>query len=270
MLRLSICCQPQGSPQRVQLLEFQGAEPVLRTATSAAVLCAWGMLRDGRKMLLHMTVGNKESYDARLEMLRNMVSRGLKVPRSITADGAPGLNKTIDQVYPKSLRIRCWVHKMRNIRAKLPREVVPEVEAEIYTIRDAATVEQGRARMREVIAKYEGLYPSAMACLADDAEASLNHLQLPARLRQLVRSTNLLERTFEEGRRRTKVIPRFFAEQPCLKLVFAALIRGCEHWGRINFSAAELEQLDTLRRALGLVEQKTESGLQTTGQKLSA
>jgi len=93
------------------------------------------MLRDGRKMLLHMTVGNKESYDARLEMLRNMVSRGLKVPRSITADGAPGLNKTIDQVYPKSLRIRCWVHKLPNIRAKLPREVAPE-ETEIYTIRE--------------------------------------------------------------------------------------------------------------------------------------
>jgi len=79
--------------------------------------------------------------------------------------------------------------------------------------------------------------------LADDAEASLNHLKLPVRLRQLVRSTNLLERTFEEGRRRTKVIPRFFAEKPCLKLVFAALIRACEKWARVKFSETELEQL---------------------------
>jgi putative transposase len=243
----------------------------LRAGIKEAVLCAWGVLRDGRKVLLHMTLGNKESFDAWLEMIRNMVSRGLRVPLSITADGAPGLNKAIDQAYPKSLRIRCWVHKMRNIRAKLPRDVAPEVEAEIYTIRDAATVEQGRARMREVIAKYRGLYPSAMACLEDDAEASLNHLRLPARLRQLVRSTNLLERTFEEGRRRTKVIPRFFAEKPCLKLVFAALIRGCEHWARVKFTPAELEQLDTLRRTLDLaVDRKTEHGLQTTGQRLSA
>ena len=243
----------------------------LRAGIKEAVLCAWGVLRDGRKVLLHMTLGNKESFDAWLEMIRNMVSRGLRVPLSITADGASGLNKAIDQAYPKSLRIRCWVHKMRNIRAKLPRDVAPEVEAEIYTIRDAATVEQGRARMREVIAKYRGLYPSAMACLEDDAEASLNHLRLPARLRQLVRSTNLLERTFEEGRRRTKVIPRFFAEKPCLKLVFAALIRGCEHWARVKFTPTEREQLDTLRRTLGLaVDRKTEPGLQTTGQRLSA
>ena len=243
----------------------------LRAGIKEAVLCAWGVLRDGRKLLLHMTLGNKESFDAWLEMLRNMVSRGLRVPLSITADGAPGLNKAIDQAYPKSLRIRCWVHKMRNIRAKLPRDVAPEVEAEIYTIRDAATFEQGQTRMREVLAKYRGLYPSAMACLEDDAEASLNHLKLPVRLRQLGRSTNLLERTFEEGRRRTKVIPRFFAEKPCLKLVFAALIRASENWARVNFSLTELEQLDTLRRTLGLtVDRKMEPGPQITGQKMSA
>jgi putative transposase len=243
----------------------------LRAGIKEAVLCAWGVLRDGRKLLLHMTLGNKESFDAWLEMLRNMVSRGLRVPLSITADGAPGLNKAIDQAYPKSLRIRCWVHKMRNIRAKLPRDVAPEVEAEIYTIRDAATFEQGQARMQAVIAQYRGQYPSAMACLEDDAEASLNHLKLPVRLRQLVRSTNLLERTFEEGRRRTKVIPRFFAEKPCLKLVFAALIRASENWARVKFSLTELEQLDTLRRTLGLaVDRKTELSPQTTGRKMSA
>jgi transposase-like protein len=110
-----------------------------------------------------------------------------------------------------------------------------------------------------------------MACLEDDAEASLNHLKLPVRLRQLVRSTNLLERTFEEGRRRTKVIPRFFAEKPCLKLVFAALIRASENWARVKFSLTELEQLDTLRRTLGLaVDRKTEPGPQPIRQKMSA
>ena len=186
----------------------------LRAGKKKAVMCAWVVLRDGRKLLLNMTLGNKESFDAWLEMLRNMVSRGLRVPLTITADGAPGLNKANDQAYPKSLRIRCWVHNMRNIRAKLPRHVAPEVEAETYTTRDAASFEQGQARMQAVIAQYRGQYPSAMACLGDDAEASLNHLKLPARLRQLVRSTNLLERTFEEGRRRTKVIPRCFADKP--------------------------------------------------------
>ena len=104
----------------------------LRAGIKEAVLCAWGVLRDGRKVLLHMTLGNKESFDAWLEMIRNMVSRGLRVPLSITADGASGLNKAIDQAYPKSLRIRCWVHKMRNIRAKLPRDVAGGGSGNLY------------------------------------------------------------------------------------------------------------------------------------------
>ena len=72
-----------------------------------------------------------------------------------------------------------------------------------------------------MIAKYEPSYPSAMASLKQDLTASLTHLKLPARLRQVVRTTNLLERTFEEERRRTKIIPRFFNEKSCLKLVYA-------------------------------------------------
>ncbi len=64
-----------------------------------------------------------------------------------------------------------------------------------------------------------------MACLADDLEASLGHLKVPARHRINVRTTNLLERTFEEERRRTKVIPRLLDEKSAMKLVSATLIR---------------------------------------------
>jgi transposase-like protein len=241
----------------------------LRAGVRDAVLCAWGILRDGRKVLLHMTLGNKESYDAWLEMVRNMVSWGLRVPLSITTDGAPGLIKAIDQAYPNSLRIRCSVHKTRNIKAKLPQHVAPEVLADIHTIRDAATFEQGRARMREVLAQYRDLYPSAIVCLGDDDEASLKHLRLPARLRLLVRSSIQFERTFEEGRRRTKVIPRIFAEKPSLKLVIAALIRGGDKWGRIALTSAEREQLDTLRRTLELADRKKESNPQIGSQRVT-
>jgi putative transposase len=235
----------------------------LRAGAKEAVLCAWGILRDGRKVLLHMMLGNKEDTDAWLELLRNMVERGLVVPLSITADGAPGLIKAIERVYAKSLRIRCWAHKMRNIESKLPRDVVPQMRAEVYTVRDAATYDQGLARAQELMVEYRDIYPSAMACLGDDLEASLNHLKLPARLRQMVRTTNLLERTFEEERRRSKVIPRFFSEKSCLKLAFAVLRRASERWARVRFSSKELEQLDTLRASLGLVPRETnaESGL---------
>ncbi len=221
-----------------------------------AVLCAWGILSDGRKVLLHMALGNRESAEDWLAMTRNMIERGLRAPLTITADGAPGLIKVIEQVWPKSLRIRCWVHKIRNIKAKLPAEVANEVLAEVSAVRDAGTYEQGRELAGTVIAKYEAIYPSAMACLRDDLEASLNHLKLPARLRVYVRSSNGLERLFEEERRRSKIIPHFFAEKPCLKLMYGVLERVSGRWTRIHLTAAESEQLVTLRAALGLVSWK--------------
>ena len=117
--------------------------------------------------------------------------------------------------------------------AKLEREGGESAKAEIYAIRDAGTYEQGRELAAAVIAKYRLSYPSAMACLADDLEASLNHLKLPARLRPLVRSSNGLERAFEEERRRSKTIPHFFSEKPCLKLMYGVLARVSGRWARI-------------------------------------
>lgn len=87
-------------------------EEILRQGIKEAILIAWGILRDGNKVLLSLELGNKESYAHWLEFLRDMVKRGLRVPLSITSDGAPGCIKAIEAVFPKSLRIRCWFHKM--------------------------------------------------------------------------------------------------------------------------------------------------------------
>jgi putative transposase len=62
----------------------------------------------------------------------------------------------------------------------------------------------------------------------------------------------LIERSFEEERRRTKIIPGFFTEQSCLKLVFSVLIRASKRWRRIFMDDMELKQIDTLRKELGL------------------
>lgn len=218
-----------------------------------AVLCAWGILRDGRKVLLHLALGNKESEEAWLAMIRSMVERGLRPPLTVTTDGSRGLTNAVEQIWPKSLRIRCWVHKMRNIKDKLPAELAKDILAEIYAIRDAGTYEQGQQLAQMVIAKYKEVYPSAVACLKDDLDASLSHLKLPSRIRPLVRSSNGLERMFEEERRRSKIIPRFFGEKPCLKLMFAVLDRVSDKWTRVHFTSAEVEQLVALRAALGLV-----------------
>jgi len=188
-----------------------------RFGMKEAVLCAWGITRDGTKVLLHLALGNKESYESWVTFLRDMVKRGLRIPTTVTTDGAPGLIKAVETIFPESLRIRCWVHRMRNLCSKVPAEIWPDIKAEIVAIRDAAGYEQGKQLAYEFIAKYEEEFPALVKAFQDDLDASLNHLKLPFRHRRYVRTTNLVERSFEEERRRTKVIPCFLTEKSAEK-----------------------------------------------------
>jgi putative transposase len=217
-----------------------------------AILAAWGIQRDGRKVLLSLGLGNKESYDSWLEFLRDMVNRGLRVPLSINSDGAPGAIKAIEVMFPKSLRLRCWVHRMANLSQKVPPVLWPELKAEIVEVRDASSYMQGKKLAESFIERHKKTYPSLTSCFSEDLEAILGHLRLPVRHRKSVRTTNLIERSFEEERRRTKIIPGFFTEQSCLKLVFSVLIRTSKRWRRIVMDEIELKQIDTLRKELGL------------------
>lgn len=121
-------------------------ESLRRYGAKEGILAAWCITTEGRKVLLHLAVGNKESEACWTEFLRDMVGRGLRVPTSVTSDGAPGLINAVEQVLPKSLRVRCWYHKLGNIRAKLPPEGAEEVLAHARAVRDAATHEAGEAQ----------------------------------------------------------------------------------------------------------------------------
>ena len=227
-------------------------ESLRRYGAKEGVLAAWCITTEGRKVLLHLAVGNKESEACWTEFFRHMTGRGLRLPTSVTSDGAPGLVNAITAAFSKSIRIRCWFHRMANIRAKLPAEGAEEFMAHVRAIRDAPTHEAGEALAAEVIGRYADRYPAAVACLADDLEASLAHLRLPPRHRIIARTTNLIERSFEEERRRTKVIPRLLDEKSAMKLVFATLIRASDRWSRVSVSELERQQLLLLRRELGL------------------
>jgi len=223
-----------------------------RFGVKEAVLCAWGICRDGRKVLLHMTIGNKEREACWGEMARDMVRRGLPAPTTISSDGAPGLIKAIEGVFPKSLRLRCWFHRMRNLAGKVPTEAWPELKAQIVAIREAATLEQGKQLAALFIRENQRDYPSLVKAFKDDLDALLNVLRVPAAHRKYVRTTNIIERSFEEERRRTKIIPGFLTEKSALKLVFSVLIRATKRWQRVNFDALTIARLDKLRSDLGL------------------
>ena len=122
-------------------------------------------------------------------------------------------------------------------------------------IRDAAAPEQGKQMAYEFIERYRDKFPSLVKAFREDLDALLNHLRLPFRHRRYVRTTNLVERSFEEERRRTKVIPCFLTEKSALKLVFSVLMRAAKRWRGINFTKIELNYLDRLREELGIKEE---------------
>ena len=229
-----------------------------RFGVKEAILCAWGICRDGSKVLLHMTIGNKESEACWVEMVRDMVRRGLPAPTTVSSDGAPGLIKAIEGVFSRSLRLRCWFHRMRNLAGKVPAEVWPEIKSQIVAIREAASLEQGRQLAAQFIRDNQNDYPSLVKAFKDDLDALLNVLLVPAAHRKYVRTTNIIERSFEEERRRTKVIPGFLTEKSALKLVFSVLIRATKRWQRVNFDALTIARLDKLRNELNLQVKQVE------------
>jgi len=219
-----------------------------------AVLVTWAILSDGSKVLLHISLGHKESHESWLEHFRSLVSRNLPDPLTVTSDGAPGCIKATEAMWPESERIRCWFHKMKNVLEKVPEEMHDQMKDLLRDVRDAPDHATGQKRARVLIEQFKRQHPSAMACLEEDLEASLNHLKLPATHRKTVRTTNLCERSFVEQRRRAKVLPRFRSETECLKLVYASLWRSSERWKKVKFTAlqkAQLEQYIRSRQAAG-------------------
>jgi len=218
------------------------------------VLCAWAICADGRKVLIHMALGNKESCGNWLDFLRSMVQRGLWPPVLITTDGAPGLIRAVEQVFPKSLRQRCLAHKARNITDKVPESVREVVKAAVQGAYYASNQQIAQMIAADVLSKYQNEYPSAMASFRDDWDACIAYLRCPTIHHKRIRTTNLLERSFVEQRRRTKVIPRFFTEKSCLKLVFSSLWQASTRWRGVRMSEFELQQISLLRKELELVE----------------
>jgi transposase-like protein len=214
-----------------------------------AVLAAWGITAEG-KVLLGLLPGSREDTVSCKEFLRDLKARGLVDPVLVASDGAPGLIRAVEEVFPRSLRQRCLAHRLRNLEAKVPAEQWREVKGLARAAYQASSPALARLSRDEFVKRYERELPSATKCFTDDFEACIAHLRCPVAHRQAIRTTNLLERLFGEERRRTKVIPHAFGERPVLKLMYAALIRASQTWRRLVISEFELRQLEELREEL--------------------
>ncbi len=182
----------------------------------------------------------------------------MRAPALIIADGAPGIWKATRQLWPVAIEQRCTVHALRNLTCKLPERHHREVKARYWQVLDEVTcAADAKAGLLALAGDYRRAYPAAMRVIDEHVDQLVAHLRFPLEHRKRTRSTNLLERTFVEVRRRTKIIGRFPGETSALSLIWAVLELASRGWRGITMTPKAVAEIERLRRGRGSAQPPT-------------
>ncbi|MEO6023332.1 MAG: IS256 family transposase [Burkholderiales bacterium] len=168
------------------------------------ILVVMGATAEGKKELVALADGFRESEQSWKEVLMDLKGRGLKIdPKLAVGDGALGFWKALPQVYGSTRAQRCWVHKTANVLNKLPKHLQPKAKSDLQQIWMAETREDAHHAFASFVDIYEPKYPKAAECLTKDKEALLSFYDFPAEHWHHIRTSNPIESTFASVRLRT-------------------------------------------------------------------
>ena len=202
----------------------------LGTKGKEAILVAHGVRRDGRRVLLGVWLGCHEDTASWKLALQDLVERGLARPGLVISDGNPGLIRAVRELWPKTPRQRCIVHRIRNVLARVPKRERPAFRKALNRIFYAPSEAEAREEARRFAERWGNVYPEAVATLGRDLADCLTFFRLPPRHWKRLRTSNTLERLFREVRRRTRVIGRLPNEAAALSLVWAVMDPTAQRW----------------------------------------
>jgi transposase-like protein len=196
-----------------------------------------GATQDGRKELIAVAEGYRESEQSWRALLLDVRSRGLVIePKLATGDGALGFWKALKKVWPKTRHQRCWVHKTANVLDKLPKRLQPEAKQKLHDIWMADTREHADQAFDLFLRTYEAKYPKTCKCLAKDREELLAFYDFPAEHWIHLRTTNPIESTFATVRLRTKKTKGSGSRTACLTMAFKLVQSAAKKWRTLNGS----------------------------------
>ena len=194
-----------------------------------------GARADGKKELIAVEDGYRESEQSWWELLRDLHSRGLTMePKLATGDGALGFWKALAKVCGNTRQQRCWVHKTGNVLDCLPKVSQPRAKQALQQIWMAETREDAYRAFDEFIATYQLKFPKATACLAKDREALLAFYDFPAEHWPHLRTTNPIESTFATVTLRTAKTRGCLSRQTMLTMVFKLCRSAERRWCRLQ------------------------------------
>ena len=199
------------------------------------ILLVIGADERGRKELVGLTDGYRESEQSWRELLVDLRHRGLEIgPELAIGDGGLGFWKALRQVYGTAREQRCWVHKTANILNKLPKGVQAKAKQHLHTIWMAETRAAAEAAFDHFADAYGAKYDKAVACLVKDREVLLTFYDFPAEHWKHVRTTNPVESTFATVRLRTTRTKGCLSRQTALAMVFRLCQSAQRRWRRLD------------------------------------
>ena len=194
-----------------------------------------GATKDGKKELIAVEDGYRESEASWLELLRRLEARGLSTePELAIGDGALGFWKALSQVWGNTKTQRCWMHKTGNVLNYLPKSVQPRAKQDLHEIWMAETREAAEGAFSAFVKTYDAKYPKATACLQRDEDVLLSFYDFPAEHWAHLRTTNPIESTFATVRLRTVKTRGCLSRQTMLTMVFKLCQSAEKRWRRLR------------------------------------
>lgn len=206
------------------------------------ILVLMGATETGKKELIAITDGYRESAQSWRELLLDVKKRGLsKAPELATGDGALGFWAALREIFPTTKEQRCWVHKTANVLNKLPKSIQAKAKSMLHDIWMAETRKAANEAFDLFVTTFEAKYPKAVECLAKDRDVLLRFYDFPAEHWVHLRTTNPIESTFATVRLRTKRTKGCGSRTACLTMVFKLTQCAEKHWRRLNGKELILE-----------------------------
>ncbi len=189
----------------------------------------------GRKEVLAVVDGYRESEASWIEVLEQLESQGLqKPPELAVGDGALGFWKALTKKWPTTRQQRCWVHKTANVLNKVPKAMQPKIKEALHDIWMADTRKNAHKAFKSCINRFEDKYPGAMKCLEKDKDSMLAFYDFPAVHWQHIRTSNPIESIFATVRLRTTRTKNCGSRKTTLAMAWKLMTTAQNNWRRLR------------------------------------
>jgi putative transposase len=214
-----------------------------------AVLVVSGVREDGYRQHLGVWMADTESEATWSEVFSDLKARGLRGVKYVVSDDHQGIRAAVGRHFQGALWQRCQVHFVRNVCGKVRRKDRAWVVSVLKGITEAGTLQEARQALGRAVEQVEAGYPEVARMLEQEGEEILTVYALAPEHRKRMRSTNMLERWFEEVRRRTRVARIFPNRGSCVRLVGAHCMETNEEWLGRRYLDMEPERMEEELRA---------------------